>query len=93
LRTFAGCGQSTVDQKFIETEFQLLPALERCRSRVVAAGGCATKVPAPAPVQSVEAFWDESLTRVVASFSTEFSTLMLKTSHHRSGIDYQSCSQ
>jgi hypothetical protein len=40
---------------------------------------CATKVPAPAPVQNAEIFMLEALAGVVSRFSTEFSTVVLKT--------------
>jgi hypothetical protein len=40
-------------------------------------------VPAPASVQSVEASFDEPLTRVVRPFSTGFSTQVLKSSDRR----------
>jgi hypothetical protein len=50
-----------------------------CEWRVVAAEGCSTKVPALAEVQNAEAFPAESLTKILGRFSTEFSTLVLKT--------------
>jgi hypothetical protein len=42
--------------------------------------GSTTKVPALAAVQSVELFRAESLTEILSRFSTEFSTVVLKTS-------------
>jgi hypothetical protein len=39
-----------------------------------------TKVPALAPVQSAEPSLAESLTKIPSCFSTEFSTVLLKTS-------------
>jgi hypothetical protein len=52
-----------------------------CRLKVCAGTIWArtTKVPALAPVQSAEPFLAESLTKILSPFSTEFSTVVLKT--------------
>src|SRR5437879_6166247 len=51
-----------------------------CRERRAApAEGCSTKVPALAPVQSAEPSPAEPLTKVLSCFSTELSTVVLKT--------------
>src|SRR5208283_4844963 len=70
LRTLAGSGETSIYEKFIDPNFQMKFF---ARSRT-------TKVPALAPVQSVEASLVESLTKILCPFSTEFSTNMLKTS-------------
>ena len=69
LRALTRTNQPTIDQKFVEPKFQIR----------LWAKGCTQKVPALAPVQSVEASLTESLTKILCPFSTKFSTNLLKT--------------
>src|SRR5258708_28926736 len=50
LRTFAGACQSAVDQKFVESEFQVWLGIAGFREQRAFARGCSTTVPALAPV-------------------------------------------
>src|SRR5271165_224079 len=70
LRALAGCSQSAIHEKFVESYFQ----------DGICAEGSTQKVPAPAPVQSAKTPVSESLMTILCRFSTDFSTNVLKTS-------------
>src|ERR1700694_114637 len=77
MRAFARQHQSALDEKFVESEFQKVVPFANTHPRS-APRRRATKVPAPAPVQSGKASANKSLTRILSRFSTEFPTLGVK---------------
>jgi len=78
LGAFSGGSQPTIKHEFVESEFQSWHK-NRLWERHTAAERCTTKVPALAAVQNAEPFPAEPLTKILRCFSTEFSTVVLKT--------------
>src|SRR5207302_8932956 len=79
LCAFARRSQPAVDQKFVQSQSQGWLGMVSRGRRAAPAEGCSTKVPALAPVQSAEPSPAEPLTKVLSRFSTELSTVVLKT--------------
>src|SRR5208282_552588 len=78
-RTFSRGSQAAFDEEFVESEFQGWLKIGELWRQPELICRRTTKVPALAAVQNAEPSLAESLTKIRSCFSTEFSTVVLKT--------------